>query len=77
MVEPATGRELGTVGRASLADVEQAANLAAQAQQTWSQIPFDERADPAPRRTTLGRTCRFSPDVACPRIGLDRTKGRI
>ena len=44
VVEPATGNTLGTVGRASLEDVRQAAERAVEAQKAWARTPFDERA---------------------------------
>ena len=44
VVEPATGNTLGTVGRASLEDVRQAAGRAVEAQKAWARTPFDERA---------------------------------
>ena len=43
-VEPATGEELGDVGRATPADVEQAGARAAQAQRGWAALPFEQRA---------------------------------
>ncbi len=44
VVEPATGAQLGVVGRAGLEDVRQAADRAAEAQKAWAQAPFDRRA---------------------------------
>ncbi len=44
VVEPATGTTLGLVGRASVNDVRQAADRAAEAQKAWARAPFDERA---------------------------------
>ena len=44
VVEPATGARLGVVGRASVDDVRQAAERAAEAQKTWARAAFDERA---------------------------------
>ena len=44
VVEPATGARLGVVGRASVDDVRQAAERAAEAQKAWARAPFDERA---------------------------------
>jgi benzaldehyde dehydrogenase (NAD) len=43
-VEPATGAELGEVGRATPADVEKAGARAAQAQAEWAALPFEQRA---------------------------------
>jgi benzaldehyde dehydrogenase (NAD) len=42
--EPATGAALGVIGKASLADVEQAAQRAVQAQKAWAVTLPDERA---------------------------------
>jgi benzaldehyde dehydrogenase (NAD) len=42
--EPATGAELGVIGKASLADVQQAADRAVEAQKAWASTPADERA---------------------------------
>src|SRR2546425_3705089 len=44
VVEPATGTQLGVAGQASLEDVRQAAEQAAEAQKAWAQAPFDLRA---------------------------------
>jgi len=44
VVEPATGNRLGIVGRASVDDVRQSAERAAEAQKAWARTPFDERA---------------------------------
>jgi benzaldehyde dehydrogenase (NAD) len=44
VVEPATGESLGSIGLANVADVEQAAALAAKAQPEWAATPFQERA---------------------------------
>src|SRR5437899_277900 len=44
VVEPATGNTLGVIGRASVDDVRQAAERAAEAQKAWAHTPFDERA---------------------------------
>jgi benzaldehyde dehydrogenase (NAD) len=44
VVEPATGTTLGVVGRASVDDVLQAAERAAEAQKAWARAAFDERA---------------------------------
>ena len=52
-VEPATGRTLGTVGRAGAADVRRAAAQAAAAQAAWARAPFDERAQVLRRAATL------------------------
>src|SRR3954454_23557235 len=43
-VEPATGAELGEVGKATPADVEKAGARAVQAQQEWAALPFEQRA---------------------------------
>src|SRR3954465_2332584 len=42
--EPATGAELGEVGRATPADVEKAGVRAIQAQREWADLPFEQRA---------------------------------
>jgi benzaldehyde dehydrogenase (NAD) len=52
-VEPATGRTLGTVGRASATDVRQAAVRAAEAQPSWARLPFDERSGVLRRAAVL------------------------
>jgi benzaldehyde dehydrogenase (NAD) len=44
VIEPATGNQLGVVGKASLDDVRQAAEQAAEAQKAWARVPFHERA---------------------------------
>jgi benzaldehyde dehydrogenase (NAD) len=44
VVEPATGAELGRMGRASLEDVAHAAHVAAQAQHEWAALPHPARA---------------------------------
>jgi benzaldehyde dehydrogenase (NAD) len=43
-VEPATGAELGEVGKATPADVEKAGARAAQAQREWAALSFEQRA---------------------------------
>jgi benzaldehyde dehydrogenase (NAD) len=43
-IEPATGAELGEVGKAAPADVEKAAVRAVDAQHQWAALPFDQRA---------------------------------
>jgi benzaldehyde dehydrogenase (NAD) len=43
-VEPATGEDLGEVGRATPADVEKAAARAVEAQRSWAALPFEQRA---------------------------------
>ncbi|HEV7726272.1 MAG TPA: benzaldehyde dehydrogenase [Modestobacter sp.] len=43
-IEPATGAELGDVGKATPADVEKAAVRAVDAQRQWAALPFDQRA---------------------------------
>ncbi|MGY5882659.1 benzaldehyde dehydrogenase [Modestobacter lacusdianchii] len=43
-VEPATGAELGGVGRATPADVAEAGLRAAAAQREWAALPFERRA---------------------------------
>lgn len=43
-IEPATGRELATVGVASPGDVAKATELAGEAQRTWARLPYDRRA---------------------------------
>lgn len=42
---PATGKVLATVGAASPADVDRAAELAAKAQRDWARLPYDRRAE--------------------------------
>jgi benzaldehyde dehydrogenase (NAD) len=44
VIEPATGNQLGVIGRASLDDMRQAAEQATEAQKAWARVPFDERA---------------------------------
>ncbi|TNC45253.1 benzaldehyde dehydrogenase [Mumia zhuanghuii] len=44
VVEPATGEELGRVGRAGTADVRRAAEHATAAQREWAALPGSERA---------------------------------
>lgn len=44
VIEPATGNQLGVIGRTSLDDVQRAAQQAAEAQKAWARAPFDERA---------------------------------
>lgn len=44
VVEPATGRQLSTVGMATVQDVSRAADQAARAQVDWAARPFTERA---------------------------------
>jgi benzaldehyde dehydrogenase (NAD) len=44
VVEPATGEELARTGRASVANVAEAAELAVSAQRDWAALPFNERA---------------------------------
>lgn len=44
VVEPATGKELGRLGRASVEDVARAAERAAAAQRDWAARPYTERA---------------------------------
>ncbi len=44
VIEPATGQQLAMAGRASLADVTEAAALAAEAQREWAALPFTARA---------------------------------
>ncbi|HUV57483.1 MAG TPA: benzaldehyde dehydrogenase [Acidimicrobiales bacterium] len=43
-MEPATGQQLGLVGRASVQDVREAAELAYNAQREWAALPFTARA---------------------------------
>src|SRR3954464_628920 len=43
-VEPATGAELGEVGRATPADVEKAGLRAPRARGEWAALPFEQRA---------------------------------
>jgi delta 1-pyrroline-5-carboxylate dehydrogenase len=40
VMEPATGEQLGVVGRASVEDVQQAAEQAAEAQRSWARTHF-------------------------------------
>jgi len=44
VIEPATGEELGQAGRASVADVARATELAAETQRAWAAKTYDERA---------------------------------
>jgi benzaldehyde dehydrogenase (NAD) len=44
VIEPATGKELARVGRASVSDVSKASIIATIAQKRWAAIPFRERA---------------------------------
>ena len=44
VVEPATGKHIGMIGRANVIDVQRAATQAAQAQAVWANTPFSERA---------------------------------
>jgi benzaldehyde dehydrogenase (NAD) len=44
VVEPATGKELGRLGRASVADVARAAQVAATAQADWAARPYEQRS---------------------------------
>ena len=44
VIEPATGNQLGEIGRASVDDVRRAASQAAEAQKDWARISFNERA---------------------------------
>ncbi len=42
--EPSTGAALGMVGHASVEDVRQSAEKAAEAEKAWAAVPFDQRA---------------------------------
>jgi benzaldehyde dehydrogenase (NAD) len=44
VVEPATGAELGSTGRASADDVARAAEVAEAAQREWAALPYSQRA---------------------------------
>jgi benzaldehyde dehydrogenase (NAD) len=44
VIEPATGRQIGVIGRASVDDVQRAGEQAAEAQQVWARTSFNERA---------------------------------
>jgi benzaldehyde dehydrogenase (NAD) len=44
VTEPATGKTIGRIGVASLADVRRAAAKAVEAQREWAATPFEERA---------------------------------
>lgn len=44
VVEPATGHELGRLGRASTGDVQAAARVAVKAQPAWAEASYEERA---------------------------------
>ncbi|HEY1762986.1 MAG TPA: aldehyde dehydrogenase family protein, partial [Acidimicrobiales bacterium] len=44
VIEPATGSELGRTGRASIADVAKASEIATDAQREWAALPFNQRA---------------------------------
>jgi benzaldehyde dehydrogenase (NAD) len=44
VIEPATGNELGRVGRATISDVAKAGELASSAQVEWAALPYNQRA---------------------------------
>lgn len=44
VIEPATGKRLGTIGTASGSDVATAAKAARDAQAAWADVPYDERS---------------------------------
>jgi benzaldehyde dehydrogenase (NAD) len=44
VLEPATGSELGRTGRASIADVAKASEIATDAQREWAALAFNQRA---------------------------------
>ncbi|HSV44621.1 MAG TPA: aldehyde dehydrogenase family protein, partial [Ramlibacter sp.] len=44
VIEPATGNTLGTIGVATVEDVDQAARSAMDARSAWAATPFDQRA---------------------------------
>src|ERR1017187_4934167 len=44
VLEPATGEELGRVGRASVEDVARASKRASEAQREWAALPHSARA---------------------------------
>jgi benzaldehyde dehydrogenase (NAD) len=44
VVEPATGKELGRLGRAGPADVSRATDIAVAAQADWAAVPYEQRA---------------------------------
>jgi benzaldehyde dehydrogenase (NAD) len=53
VIEPATGRTLGSIGRAAKADVERAARRAVEAQVDWAQTSFLQRAEVLRRAAAL------------------------
>ena len=44
VMEPATGEELGRVGRAGVSDVAKASGVASSAQREWAALPYNQRA---------------------------------
>jgi benzaldehyde dehydrogenase (NAD) len=44
VIEPATGDELGRIGRAAISDVAKAGELASAAQREWAALPYNQRA---------------------------------
>jgi benzaldehyde dehydrogenase (NAD) len=52
-IEPATGQKLGSIGRAGKADIERAAQRAAEAQVEWAQASFLQRAEVLRRAAAL------------------------
>jgi benzaldehyde dehydrogenase (NAD) len=44
VLEPATGSEIARTGRASVADVTKASEIATDAQRAWAELPFNQRA---------------------------------
>jgi benzaldehyde dehydrogenase (NAD) len=57
VVEPATGNEIGRVGRADTGDVARAAGHAARAQRDWAGTSFEERAAVLRRAGALFERC--------------------
>jgi len=57
VVEPATGNEIGRVGRADAEDVARAAEQAARAQRDWAATSFEERAAVLRRAGQLFERC--------------------
>lgn len=61
VMEPATGTQLGSIGQASLTDVQRAAEQAAEAQKNWARISFNERARVLRRAGELWE--RYAPEI--------------
>ena len=59
--EPATGNEIGRIGRADADDVARATERAARAQRDWAATSFEERAAVLRRAGTLFE--RYAADI--------------